>query len=888
MNISHLKIGAFFLGIMVLAWLLYPQRLFLGLIYEGTGELDKAQEHYERYLAKDPENKFARLHLADVYTRMAQPQKGIEILVKLYHERPKDWEVAKILLEKLEDNFEEELFLRFSKEVADHFQESHGIRRHRVRQLLEAAVEQALWDQKQEKAQELLLQLIALEGPRTEYLETLWVLDRSLKRLDRVIASLHRALARNPHHIGYWEDLIVAYLQADQQEPARILLDALLLGIPDHLGFLQDRAQLALKAGRYQAAQVDLRHLLALRQLSFEDQLLVERDLASAYRRSGNFKSALEILENLLEIAPEHPDYWYESVDILFELKRPQEALALLTRYRKRFPDDLLAEQIEVEYHLYQLKDVHALELYRAYLLGTSNVSVAVDVASLLIDAGQDDAAITWLLWARTRVADLRLTQLLSELYVKQQDYAGAALLYEGLVQARPHRVLWVRELASLYLALKRGDEALPLLEQLIHRIPADPEVWFLMGEARSLRGETGAMRAAYLEGLRLARQAGRPEAELVPYALQVAFLDQDWPKVIRLLEGWFQTHTPTWLERRDLAYAYWQVGRWSEAYQEYRQLYHEAGNRDDILSIIRQLAARYDHRITSEFFLGDSGAETLLEWRTRYQGYFHPHFQLDVELTEGFYQNDAINFDNDAQVGKLAVLWDPNAQWDLIGGLSLGRSDAETSIGPFAIFKFRHQDTLTLRVDYQHQELRRDLAQAVAAGTTLRRAGLEWQALWANRLFFSGHYDFERSMTRGGDTAITHEIEPRLDFILWHRPYVTLGYQYTFNDSSGDAAFFAQVPLLPRINAHYLTGFIGHPVLADLYVEAGFFWGHDASRNLDFISADLWGGRALVHWFATPWLDVTASYDYGRENPSSAVLGQNHQFRLSLSGHWY
>ena len=139
MNFSKRKIIVFFATLLVLGWFLYPRELFLGFIYEGTQQLEKAEGFYHRYLQKRTLNKFATLRLAMLYERMGEPEKATPLLRDLYAVRKKDWKVATRYLDYLENLHDEEGLYRLRREVAENFMKAPLFPKGRVIELLDGA-----------------------------------------------------------------------------------------------------------------------------------------------------------------------------------------------------------------------------------------------------------------------------------------------------------------------------------------------------------------------------------------------------------------------------------------------------------------------------------------------------------------------------------------------------------------------------------------------------------------------------------------------------------------------------------------------------------------------------------------------------------------------------
>ena len=227
---------------------------------------------------------------------------------------------------------------------------------------------------------------------------------------------------------------------------------------------------------------------------------------------------------------------------------------------------------------------------------------------------------------------------------------------------------------------------------------------------------------------------------------------------------------------------------------------------------------------------------------------------------------------------------------WTATAGLDVGVSGLRTTVSPLVGAGFHWNDLLKITSSFNYRDLRTDIPHAVAAGVLQDQAGLQWEYhphwFWQERLLVTGSYTFRRSYSVSGASALTHEVDPVFSFIILKKPYLSVGYQYTFSQTDEHHGFFTEVPLIPKLSAHYLTGFIGDQLGKKLHWEGGFFIGQDTERHLDFLAGDLWGVSSGIRWALLPWLDFEGSYFFANETVQG-VGGRTHQGRVGISYHW-
>ncbi len=97
---------------------------------------------------------------------------------------------------------------------------------------------------------------------------------------------------------------------------------------------------------------------------------------AVAYRRIRNFSAALGELETALRIAPEFPFAVLEKAEVLFELKRPEEGIAVYNEYFKMVPDDKIAH-LQFGSALFAAKKFEDAEKQADYVLQSDPANVS-------------------------------------------------------------------------------------------------------------------------------------------------------------------------------------------------------------------------------------------------------------------------------------------------------------------------------------------------------------------------------------------------------------------------------------------------------------------------------------------------------------------------------
>lgn len=97
---------------------------------------------------------------------------------------------------------------------------------------------------------------------------------------------------------------------------------------------------------------------------------------AVAYRRIRNFSAALSELESALKITPDFPNAVLEKAEVLFELKRPDDGIAVYNDYFKMVPEDKIAH-LQYGSALFASKKFEEAEKQADYVLQSDSGNIS-------------------------------------------------------------------------------------------------------------------------------------------------------------------------------------------------------------------------------------------------------------------------------------------------------------------------------------------------------------------------------------------------------------------------------------------------------------------------------------------------------------------------------
>lgn len=475
MIISRSKILIFFLIVLILGWFLYPRELFLGYIYEGTEDLEKSVFYYENYLQEKPYNKFATFRLAMVYERMAEPEKALSILERLYQYRSDDWRVARYLLDKLEDYGDQERLYQIRKNIIQSFKNRSYFPQERLFDLLEENLAYARWNHLSSEAYQTLSLMSELSYDAQVVEDIEYELDRGLKKYDKIIKKLRAKFDSNSSSLYEAQDLASLYRMFEDYNKSLYIIKEALRRDPLNKDFLLLRSNIYEELKKYKNAISDLTKLSQDPSISEKERHdLIER-MAFLYQQINQSETALTLYDLLIDENPNKKSYYLSRYYLLIDLDRQDEAQFFLEDLLKKFPEDLSLMKDRVAYFLYEKKQYQP-QLFRDYLLKSLDAQVGLDVVYLLMDQKLFDQALDWIHYSETILSlplEVRLAQI--DIYRQSKENKRALDLALSLEDKflNSTKILWVLfELSGLEGKFQEAQVYLELYLKQSQRLP--------------------------------------------------------------------------------------------------------------------------------------------------------------------------------------------------------------------------------------------------------------------------------------------------------------------------------------------------------------------------------------------------------------------------------
>ncbi|MFH1724250.1 MAG: tetratricopeptide repeat protein [Elusimicrobiota bacterium] len=582
MIFSWQRLVSFFFIIALVAWLLYPNEYFLGLMHKREPDRTVSIEFFKDYLDKHPHHKGASRALARAYEENADPESAIEVMRDLYEHRRGDERIGRENIELLERAGDLERAQAFRWELFQDLKDKGAVDRRGLEWMLFSYYQEA--QLVQDEAAELKV-LKALVGVAKEPDSFRWALARYHmlhQEYKELLSMLKRTLRDEPGNFFAWEQLIDVYRARRDVGAALAAVADALRKHPDHPDLLARRVSIRVSAERFEDTLADLRRLISLQ----PGQESFRKMLAYNTLRAGRFDEAVGLYREEIERNPDDSGSWEDLIGVFTSHKRHREAAKELLRYLRRFPDDdgarddlvaqydQLGEKAAAAEALREVvarrpDDVErSLDLaYRLFDLGRSNEGVAIfveylkrrpddlerslDLAYQLFDMKRPDEAVAIFVdYLERRPDDLKRSLELAYRLIELGRFDDAAARFGAYLERRPDdRKIWW-ELIYSHVDRERDPEAAALLRRYVERFPDDSEAYDLISYVDGRRGEKFAS-IAPLKGFvarkpdneKLARllagllnESGRMDEAAGVYEVLIARQDSDkqlWRDVI-------------------------------------------------------------------------------------------------------------------------------------------------------------------------------------------------------------------------------------------------------------------------------------------------------------------------------------------------------------------
>jgi len=288
------------------------------------------------------------------------------------------------------------------------------------------------------------------------------------------------------------------------------------------------------------------------------DVPLIWMNLGLAQYDAGNVSAAVAALDKALDLAPSDPATLYFRARIAINRGNLPMAVDLLDRLlaaaKKGSPYHILGT-----YHLartrHNMADVdEAIAGYRSlldmvktpksffqrypelYLVYRSQVKLKQRLASLLLDRGEHDEAITVLREAlAARPRNKELLSLMCSAYLKKHDFAAAREWARKVIDSDPGGAAGYQRLADVYKTEGRPDAVIGELERYHKKHPGNRNLTMQLAAAYQAAGRQDDAADLYR---RLSAPSAKPSDTSVAAALKLAEIHVEAGRPVEALEA--------------------------------------------------------------------------------------------------------------------------------------------------------------------------------------------------------------------------------------------------------------------------------------------------------------------------------------------------------------
>lgn len=751
--------------------------------------------------------------------------------------------------------------------------------------LLESGIalysENKMWEEAIELCQKLLKLPRLPKSLIVEYRQKLASFYLQSGKRKYALNILKDVLATNQNDKNIWQTVIGIYQEGRETDRAITLLESYLEKFPDDTDQRKNLSEI------YLYEKKDLQKLgLYYQHVKDTSNLNFAKDVAYLLSNRTQYNINLRWLNQVYPLFPYDPDLALLKLETLMQLKKYRVAKQFIGPYIQNYKTNeaLLIKAIELYGLLQDRKQTIALLSNLAE--STSNdPKILKFVGRELYFIGATTQAISYLEAALEHTPnDLSLWHYLSESHFASEHKKSGLSAAEQVV------------------SLVKNPEGLKALEYQMWlkskgRISFNKEVDKLYQAALLKYSKNIYLRIDYIDFLLEKKKKKKAKNEILSalndfptekqtleaYQARLAILYRNWGTALQHYKNILKRNPRSWYVRRDMATILSQIGEWPKAIRELRKIESATGNEYKVKPLLQQLRDLHDNKVYSEYNITDLGGSHFMKGTLGTRFHISKNLKINTKYTLGHFSANATTKTHQAEV---KLTYSQSRVFSLSLGAGVGISPNRKS--PSGIIQADYQPfeqfSMTARLKYRY--LRTDLSSAPLSGALQDTAELQWTYQPYSRVNISGRYQFSRSYLKNGASSLENRFEPQINFVLFEKPYITLGYQLTLSDATNKNSFFNQVSLIPSSQAHYLTAFFSHSFDDRLRTEMGFFVGEDVKRNLRLFHGELWGANANLVWQMTEKLELKAAYTFGQET-ITGIGGQSHQFNLGITGYW-
>jgi len=339
------KLLGFFGAVALLAWVLYPNEYFLGLMHRQEPDRKISVRYYMDFLDRNPNHKGATRALVKAYEDLADPDAGVVALRTLYDHRRGDENIGRELIALFERSGRLDEADKMRWTLFDDIEDRPGLHDRAREWLAYGSLQRAKLVQDDAGELRALEALADLSGSRSSYRWALWTFHVSRENYLQALALAEEDMRDAPDDPEARGRVIDIHRARKAHKEALASVDEALERFPKHEGLLNRRISVRVARKEYAQSLPDLERLIALQ----PEKTSYRRVRALNTLRAGREDEAVALYREEVARSGKASGPWKELTAVLIELERRREAEQELGRYLARYPDDREALDALVE-----------------------------------------------------------------------------------------------------------------------------------------------------------------------------------------------------------------------------------------------------------------------------------------------------------------------------------------------------------------------------------------------------------------------------------------------------------------------------------------------------------------------------------------------------------
>lgn len=277
-----------------------------------------------------------------------------------------------------------------------------------------------------------------------------------------------QALELNPANLQAFIPVYSGYIQANQKENARQLLEKALKSKPNQAMLLTYKVELDISEKRWDDAQEVVQRIA----LFSKNKMIPLYFNANILQGKGQFSDAVKLYEKLLNEFPGHLNSLVNLVRAYDGLKQRDKALSFLEELHKKHREDLTIVGVLSDLYLADKEYIKAKQLLESQIKLVPDKSVPLYLALAKVEAvlknSAESAKSVYMAGLQANPEEPQLLLALGSLHEQLNEKDQARGVYEKILEKNPNNVTAVNNLAVLLIESGHGEDLVKGMDMAI------------------------------------------------------------------------------------------------------------------------------------------------------------------------------------------------------------------------------------------------------------------------------------------------------------------------------------------------------------------------------------------------------------------------------------